>query len=304
MNKPKEIDKAMIDNNATYADYLGRLTMLATSIFTWKNLDKVCGFGAERFLEHTLFEEGRACFVDDPEIGVKVFKVAPNNKLNVYDLPTSIRAYSHEYQKDYEFDDIVYVMNNNLVMPTIYTISQIAYRLYETERTIDTNLIAQKTPVLIEGDHKSIMTLRNVYEQYSGNTPFIFGNKQFDISNKLNVLKTDAPYIVDNLTTHKRELWTEALTYLGIDNFYSSKKERLVSAEATSTEELTNYYLNCFFKTRKEACDMLNEKFCKPKGLPLVELTVNKSEIAKLKEELSDIIEGRNEREQEVLNNE
>ena len=35
--------------------------------------------------------------------------------------------------------------------------------------------------------------------QYSGNTPFIFGNKQFDISNKLNVLKTDAPYIVDKL---------------------------------------------------------------------------------------------------------
>ena len=70
-----------------------------------------------------------------------------------------------------------------------------AYRLYETERTIDTNLIAQKTPVLIEGDTKTILTLKNVYMQYSGNTPFIFGNKQFDISNKLNVLKTDAPYL-------------------------------------------------------------------------------------------------------------
>ena len=119
------------------------------------------------------------------------------DKLNVYNLPVKVLAWSIGYNKTYAFDDIVYIMNNELELPTANTLSLFAYRLYETERTIDVNLIAQKTPVLIEGDTKTILTLKNVYMQYSGNTPFIFGNKQFDISNKLNVLKTDAPYLVD-----------------------------------------------------------------------------------------------------------
>ena len=208
----KENEMSMLTNNATYIDYLNRLRLLATSLFTWENLDEVAGFGASRFLEQSLFDNGRACFVKDDELGFMVLKVNPSDKLNIYNLPTRVMAWSIGYEKNYDFDDVVYIMNNELQLPTSQTIKWIAYRLYETERTIDTNLIAQKTPILIEGDTKTILTLKNVYMQYSGNTPFIFGNKQFDISNKLNVLKTDAPYLIDKLTIHKHELWNEALT--------------------------------------------------------------------------------------------
>ena len=50
---------------------------------------------------------------------------------------------------------------------------------------------------------------------------------------------------------------TEALNFLGIDNFFSDKKERLITAEAEGSEALTNFYLNCFYKTRQEACRTL-----------------------------------------------
>lgn len=279
----------MFANNATYVDYLDRLRLLSTSIFSWKNLDKVAGFGAERFLEQALYDNGRACFVKDSKLGNLVLKVNPSDKLNVYNLPIKVQAWSIGYEKEYAFDDVVYIMNNVLQMPTANTISLIAYRLYETERTIDTNLIAQKTPVLIQGDTKTILTLKQVYEQYSGNTPFIFGNKSFDISNKLNAIKTDAPYIIDKLTQHKKDLMTEALNFLGIDNFFSDKKERLITAEAEGTEALTNFYLNCFYKTRQEACDMINEKFLADSPYK-IELSANREEIAKLKDELDDIM--------------
>lgn len=88
-----------------------------------------------------------------------------------------------------------------------------------------------------------------------------FGNKQFDISNKLNVLKTDAPYIVDKLDDHKHQIWYEALTLLGINNANTDKRERLITDEVQSNDDLINYYLNCFYKTRKYACDQINEKF-------------------------------------------
>ena len=286
----KEIDVAMGANNATYIDYLDRLRLLSTSIFSWKNLDKVAGFGAERFLEQALYDNGRACFVKDPELGFMVLKANPSDKLNIYQLPIKVQAWSIGYTKQFKFDDIAYIMNNVLQKPTLSTIMLIAYRLYETERTIDVNLMAQKTPVLIQGDTKTILTLKQVYEQYSGNTPFIFGNKQFDVSNKLSAIKTDAPYIIDKLTQHKKDLMTEALNFLGIDNFFSDKKERLITAEAEGTEALTNFYLNCFYKTRQEAVEIINEKFLKDSDTK-IELSVNREEIAKLKDELDDIME-------------
>lgn len=285
----KETELSMLNNNATYIDYLNRLRLLATSLFTWENLDKVCGYGASRFLEQALFDNGRACFVKDNKLGFMALKVNPSDKLNVYNLPTRVMAWSIGYEKNFNFDDVVYIMNNELQLPTSQTINLIAYRLYETERTIDTNLIAQKTPVLIEGDTKTILTLKNVYMQYSGNTPFIFGNKQFDISNKLNVLKTDAPYLIDKLTIHKHELWNEALTYLGIDNANTDKKERLITDEVESNNDLINFYLNCFYKTRKEACDLINEKFLKDSDIK-INITLNKEAINLLKQENGDII--------------
>ena len=271
----KENEMSMLTNNATYIDYLNRLRLLATSLFTWENLDEVAGFGASRFLEQSLFNNGRACFVKDDELGFMVLKVNPSDKLNIYNLPARVMAWSIGYEKNYDFDDVVYIMNNELQLPTSQTINLIAYRLYETERTIDTNLIAQKTPILIEGDTKTILTLKNVYMQYSGNTPFIFGNKQFDISNKLNVLKTDAPYLIDKLTIHKHELWNEALTYLGIDNANTDKKERLITDEVESNNDLINFYLNCFYKTRKQACELINEKFLKDSDVK-ISISLNK----------------------------
>ena len=256
-----ETDYQMMKNNQIYIDYLDRLKLIATSLFTWEGLDEVAGVGASRFLELVLYENGRAMFTKDDELGYIVLKVLPDDKFNIYMLPTKVQGFSFEFNKDYDFDDIVYVMNNNLCKPTFETLRLIAYRLYEVETTIETNLIAQKTPVLIEGDTKTILTLKNVYMQYSGNIPFIFGSKKFDINNKLNVLRTDAPYLLDKLALHKHEVWDEMLTFLGINNANTDKKERLITDEVNSNNELINYYLNCFYKPRKNACDELNKKY-------------------------------------------
>ena len=285
MKKISETELAMIINDRTMIDYIDRLKMLSVSLFTWKGLDDIAGTGASRFLELSLYEDGKGVFVKDDELGYMALKVNPSDKLNVYMLPVKVICWSIGYNKQYAFDDVVYIMNNELQKPTREFMELFAYRLYETERTIDINLQAQKTPVLIEGDTKTILTLKNVYMQYSGNTPFIFGNKQFDISNKLNVLKTDAPYIVDKLDVHKHQIFNDALTVLGIDNANTDKKERLITNEVESNEELIKYYLNCYYKTRKKACDEINEKF----GLN-IDIELNKDVIDLLKITDNDII--------------
>jgi hypothetical protein len=261
MKTMTETELSMLMNNATYTDYYDRLKLIAISLFTWDGLDEVAGTGASRFLELCLFGYGRACFVKDEKLGYLCLNANPSDKLNVYQLPEKIQAWSIGYTKTFDFDDLVFIMNNELMLPTRKSIELFAYRLYETERTIDVNLKAQKTPVLLEGDKKTMLTLKNAYMQYDGNNPFIFGSKTFELGSKINALKTDAPYLIDKLELHKHEIWNECLTYLGIDNANTDKKERLITDEVESNNEIIKYYLNCFYKTRKQACDMINQKY-------------------------------------------
>ena len=256
-----DTELSMLLNNATAIDYEDRLHMLAVSIFKWDGFDEACGFGASSFLEESLYRYGKACVVKDEDLGLMALNVTPAGKLNIYYLPIKVNAFSTGYNKIYDFDDVVYIMNNEIQKPTKDTLTLFAARLYETERTADVNLQAQKTPVLIEGDKNTLLTLRNVYMNYSGNMPVIYGNKRFDLSNKLNVLRTDAPFIVDKLEEHKHNLWNDCMTFLGINNANTSKKERLITSEVESNDQLINYYLNCFYKTRKIAADKINEKY-------------------------------------------
>lgn len=260
-NKITDTELSMLLNNATAIDYDDRLHMLATSLFTWKGLDEIAGFGASHFIEESLYRYGKACIVNDADIGIKALNVTAAGKLNLYYLPVKVNAFSTGYNKIYDFDDVVYIMNNELQKPTKDTLSLFARRLYEAERTSDVNIQAQKTPVLIEGDKNTLLTLKNVYMQYSGNIPVIYGNKNYDISSKLNVLRTEAPIVFDKLEDHKHNLWNDCMTFLGINNANTSKKERLVTSEVESNDQLVNYYLNCFYKKRKEACDILNKKW-------------------------------------------
>lgn len=259
MRKIKETEKAMIVNDETYSQYFDRLSLIATSIFEWEGLDEVGG--NSRFLEQTLFKYGRACFVKDEKLGFLSICANPSDKLNVYNLPTKIEAWSIGYSKQFDYDDCVYIMNNEMQMPTLPIIELFAYRLYEIERTTDINVIAQKTPVLLEGDKGTMLTLKNAYMQFSGNMPFMFGNKNYNLNEKINCVKTEAPYIVDKLDEHKARLWAEILTFLGINNANTDKKERLISDEVNSNNQLVAFNLNNFYKTRKKACDEINKMF-------------------------------------------
>ena len=256
-------DQALLLNNKTYVNIYDRFMMLARSLFKWKNLDKVCGFGANRFLEQALFEFGRAVFVKDEEIGLHVFYVNPSDQLNTYNLPVKVMAWSNGqgYQKFYDLDDVVLIINNNIMKPTSATISEYAERLYNVQRTADINLNALKTPIVIEGEKETLLTLKNVFMKYDGNVPVIYGRKNFDISTKLNVLDTKAPMLLGDLENYKHELTNDLMTCLGINNANTQKRERLITSEVESNDDLINYFLNCFYETRKEACDMINEKF-------------------------------------------
>ena len=136
-----------------------------------------------------------------------------------------------------------------------------ALRLYEAERTADVNIKAQKTPVLLLMDEKQRLTMENLYSQYEGNRPVIFGDKNSLGENVIKAINTEAPFIADKIINYKKEIWNEALTFLGINNIMVDKKERLITDEANSNNELINLNLQSYLAPRQEACRQFNEKF-------------------------------------------
>ena len=99
-----------------------------------------------------------------------------------------------------------------------------------------------------------------MYEEYDGNTPAIFADKNLISPDALKAIKTDAPVILSDVMEYKTAIWNEFLTFLGLQNL-SEKKERLISSEVDSNNELINLNLQALLVPRKEACRQFNEKY-------------------------------------------
>ena len=252
------MSKAKLKNNLVFHDYYSRLKLIALSIFKWENLPESCN---ARFLEDTLFHYGMAVFVHDDELSYLNLKVTPSGSLNVYNEPVSYTAYSVGYNKIYDKDKCVIIRNNPLEKSTDSTVMLFAERLTEIEQTLNVNIKAQKTPILIRCDEKTRTSLMNIYRQYEGNEPVIFGTKS--LSDKpLEVLVTGAPLVSDKLREEKRSVWNEALEFFGINtNPSDKKKERLVTVEVEANNEQIDIQALTMLATRQKACKEINEKF-------------------------------------------
>lgn len=245
-------------NDATFVDYFDRLRNLAINMFEWKNLPDTID---ARFLELTLVERGFAVYFDEPDVGNLALTCMISGPLDVYRIPIWRRAYANNgFQRDLNNQNSVLIYNNYLHMPSMLTVALYARRLYEIERTIDVNVKAQKTPVLILSDETQRLTMENIYKKYDGNSPVIFGSKDLDIIG-VQVMKTDAPFVAAELNVLKRQVWNEALTFFGIENSNTEKRERLVTNEITSNLGGVQAQRYVMLNARRDAAAKINRMF-------------------------------------------
>ena len=273
-NNAQFIDSALV-NDATYFDYLERFKKIALSMIEWVNLPKSMN---AQWLEKCLYYDGMASLLKDKNYGFINTKCASNGYINIYGLPSSLNCYSFDYQtirklytgidgvsearREYlETSEAILVQNNWDRTPTCATLELFAYRLYEAEQTAMVNIKAQKTPVMVLVNEQQRVMMENLYSQYDGNKPFIFGDKDQLGENVLRAVNTGAPFVADKIMNYKKEIWNEALTFLGINNIMVEKKERLITDEANSNNELINLNLQSYLAPRQEACRQFNEKF-------------------------------------------
>ena len=271
MGKIKAKDLRFLDsalmNSETYFDYVERFKKICLSMFEWVNLPESMN---ARYLEECLYYKGQASLLKDELYGFINTQCASNGYLNIYGLPSSLNCYSYQYNSirnlytgldGAEDKDCILVMNNWERIPTASTIELFCQRLAEAEMTAQVNIKAQKTPVLIVVDENQRLMMENLYAQYDGNKPFIFGDKNQVGDGVVKSINTGAEFIADKIMEYKKQIWNEALQFLGINTLQTEKKERLITDEASSNNELINLNLQSMLIPRQEACKQFNKLF-------------------------------------------
>lgn len=253
-------DAAKDINQATFSDYYHRLALLAQAVFKWDGLPEGI---SERHIERYLFNEGRCMFFEDKTKGLMVTRCTDSGLLNYYDEPTRLTPVATHYYSWKSFENhvnCVEILNNNYAIPTHRTIMLYAARLTDTQRTADVNIMAQKTPSFIRASDKQRLSLINMFRQWRGNEPLIMADKELQ-GLPLEVLKTDAPVVFDKLHIEKNKIWNECMTFLGVNNANTDKRERLVDDEVQANNQQIELSAQVMLSARERAAEEINKLF-------------------------------------------
>lgn len=253
-----EFKEAANLNNVTYQDYWSRLKMLALTLFKWEGLpDSVNA----KFLEQVLYHYGKAGFAYDELYGHIALPIVASGELNIYHEAVRYKLYSIGYQKEFPNKECVLIRNNYLERPTDVTIRLFAYRLYERERATDVNIAMQRYPGMVIVDEKERFTFQNIMQKYEGNIPVIIGDKRITDEDHFKHIDFGVPFVADKLTKEKHEIWNEAMTFLGIENSNTDKRERLITEEVSANNQSTDISGLTMLTAREEACTLINERY-------------------------------------------
>ena len=244
-------------NDLTYRTHYDKNRLICLNEYEWSGLPD----GIEsRHIERLLFSPGFAVFFRDPEMSYMCLEGSPDGRINVYGDPLGYRVHGVGYQRHVKADDCVIIRNNLLALPTEPFIQHYVNKITEAERTMDVNIKACKTPVVFACDDKDVLTFKRIFQQVDGNVPAIFADRGLNLDS-IQAFLTGVKFMGNELMDYKRSVESDLLTFIGQNNTPVDKKERLITDEAESNNQLIASFAELQFSARQDACKVINEKF-------------------------------------------
>ena len=271
---------AEAENDRQWQDVFNRLVSLAVNLFQWEGLPETCD---QYFLESCLLWGGRACMIFDNERQIYLsLNCVPASNVNFYYENTYFRAISVGYSQPFRAvthynkgvdisaldtnltEQLGVVINDNAqCYPLIETISIYTDKIVDAMRSIDVIAKQMKIPAIIATDEASKTSVQEAVRNIDTNLVALMVKK--NLADKLMDAKSlptgVQPTYLEMEWKHLHNLWSEALTALGINNMNSQdKKERLITDEVNSNNQFVEYNYQYRLDQRLHACE--NFKAC------------------------------------------
>lgn len=255
----QEIRDAQTGIENTFTKWYFDIQQLYSSVFAYTGMPLIVDMSQ---VEQWLMYRGSVAFFIDEFIGPLILPYTTQGSLNQYGNPTTIRAYGmNGYQIYLNPDQYVIIYDNNMKISNINALRQYAIRLSQTDKVIDVNIAAQRTPVLLTAQNEGqLNSLKLAYRKMATGQPVIaeIGNT---VNAGVNALNTGAPMVFNELQNYKLNLLSEVLTFCGIPNRGDPKRERLITTEVSAINGHVVHERTNRLQTRQRAIDEINFKF-------------------------------------------
>lgn len=255
----KKLINSQLTNMKTYLMYREEMLTLAENVFEFKNLPE---FIDVSYLNKTLLRNGSIAFFRDDVLGLIALPYDVIGNFDIYGRPQQImcRASNGTYYKKLNQGEFVIMYDNNGRYPIFMDICQMAERIALSKRTIDVNIVQQRTPRIWKTSQDKKRTLQDMLANIDGMEENIATYESIDIDD-MNVVLAPAPYVADKIDSHLDKEWAEFYRLIGVANLIEQKKERMIRDEMSASQGGTIASRFSRFEPRKRAIDEINKKF-------------------------------------------
>lgn len=255
----KKLIHSQLTNMKTYVMYRNEMLTLAENVFEFKNLPP---FIDVAYLNKVLLRNGAIAFFKDEVLGVIALPFDVTGNFDIYGRPQEImaRAANGRYYRRLLPGEFVIMYDNNSRLPLFMDICQMAERISLSKRTIDVNIVQQRTPRVWKTSKDKERTLKDLLNNIDGMEENIATYDSIDIDD-MNVVLAPAPYVADKIDTHLDKEWAEFYRLIGVANLIEQKKERLIKDEMSASQGGTIASRFSRFEPRKRAIDEINRMF-------------------------------------------
>ena len=255
----KQLKENQLSNWRTYQMYLREMLTLAENVFEFENLPE---FIDVAFLNKKLLRDGSIAFFKDEYLGVIALPYSVMGTLDIYQRPQKIMAIAPNgsYRRILNPDEYIIMYDNNGRYPLFLDITQYAERIALDTRTIDINILQQRTPRFWKTSSDKERSIRDIINNIDGLENTVLTYEDINIDDIQLVLEP-APYVADKIDIQKEKLWNEFLRLIGIANMNFQKKERNIKDEVLASQGGTIASRYSRFEPRQKAIKQINEKF-------------------------------------------
>ena len=255
----KKLINSQLTNMKTYLMYRQEMLTLAENVFEFKNLPE---FIDVSYLNKTLLRNGSIAFFMDEVLGLIALPYDVIGNFDIYGRPLEImaRAANGTYYKKLKRNEFVIMYDNNGRYPIFMDICQMAERIALSKRTIDVNIVQQRTPRIWKTSQDKKRTLQDMLANIDGMEENIATYESIDIDD-MNVVLAPAPFVADKIDLHLDKEWAEFYRLIGVANLIEQKKERMIRDEMSASQGGTIASRFSRFEPRKRAIDEINKKF-------------------------------------------